>query len=189
MTLMESLKKKQKADAARREARLEKRREYAKAACERELALQNGLTDLPPLVALAIEELPAKSEPTPAPVKPDASPAELVARLEAIKERIFRLRALFAVSLSQDCAIEADRFLAIFQALSVELKNKDPQALDKIIVGHEAMLSSPPIQIRQSIPLDTQRLCELRWEVSRAPVQRVPKRPIENIPDGLSWML
>jgi hypothetical protein len=118
-----------------------------------------------------MEELPAaQPELTPVPVRPDATSAELVVRLEAIKERIFRLRALFAVSLAHDCAIQAQH----------------PEAHAQIVAGHEALLLSPPIQIRQTIPLDTQRLCELRWEVSQAPIRRIPKRPAENIPDGLS---
>jgi hypothetical protein len=192
-TLTQRLKAKQKADAERQEARLEKRRGYALAGRERERArrlAESGLDDLPLDIAVRLEELPAaKPEPAPAPVKPDTSPAELVATLEAIKERTFRLRALFAVSLAHDCAIEADRYLAIFQDLAIELKNKDPQALDQVVAGHEALLTSPPIQIRQTIPLDTQRLCELRWEVSQAPIRRIPKRQVENVPDGLSWML
>jgi hypothetical protein len=124
MALMQKLLAKQKADAARREARLEKRRAYAKAARERELALQNGLNDLPDSIALAIEELPATPEPEPPPVQPAASAEELVARLEAIKDRIFRLHAVFAVSLSQDAAMEANRYLILFQDLASNFRRR-----------------------------------------------------------------
>ena len=194
MALLRKLLAKQKADQEeaerKREVLLEKRRGYAKAARDRELARNNGLSDLPPLIALAINELPA-TEPaaTPEPVQHDASSEELVARLTVIKERIFRLHAVFAVSLSHDAAMEANRFLVLFQDLAQQLKANDADALTALTRGHEAILNSPPIQIRQTIPLDTQRLCELRWEVSQAPIRRRPKRPVENVPDGLSWML
>lgn len=188
MTLLQRLIAKQKADAERREARLEKRREAARVARER--AQQSGLDDLPPEVAAALEELPAaQPEPAPVPVQHDPTPEELVGRLEAIKERLFRLHAVFAVSLSQDCAIEANRYLALFQDLAAELKKKDPQALDQIVAGHEAILNSPPIHMKQTIPLETQRWCEIRWEAQQSPIRRTPKRLPENVPDGLGWML
>ncbi|MGA7869799.1 MAG: hypothetical protein WCA22_02770 [Candidatus Binatus sp.] len=188
MTLLQRLIAKQKADAERREARLEQRREYARLARER--AQQSGLDDLPPEVAVALEELPtAQPEPAPVPVQHDPTPEELVSRLEAIKDRLFRLHAVFAVSLSHDCAMEANRYLEIFQELASELKKKDPQALERIVAGHEAMLNSPPIQMKQTIPLDTQRWCEIRWEASQSPIRHAPKRPADNVPDGLGWML
>src|ERR1700681_4291640 len=121
MALLRKLQAKQKADLEeaekKREARLEKRRQYAKAARDRGLAQNDGLSDLPLLIATAIEELPA-TEPEPVPVQPDASSDELVARLPAIKERIFSLHAVFAVSLSHDAAMEANRFLVLFQDLA-----------------------------------------------------------------------
>jgi hypothetical protein len=187
---MQALLKKQKADREKAARRLELRRGYAQAGRERDRArrlAESGLDDLPDSIAAAIEELPATPEPQPEPVQPDASVEDLVARLVAIKERIFRLRALFAVSLSADCAIEADKYLAIFQGLAAELRSKDPQALDKIVVGHEAMLSSPPIHVRQAIPIETQRLVELRWEVMQSPARRAPKRPTTG--DGLDWLV
>lgn len=192
MALLRKLQAKQKADLEeaekKREARLEKRRQYAKAARDRELAQNDGLSDLPLLIATAIEELPA-TEPEPVPVQPDASSDELVARLTAIKERIFRLHAVFAVSLSHDAAMEANRFLVLFQDLAEQLKAKDADALAALTCGHESLLLSPPVMVKHTIPLDVQRSCEERWERSQAPIRRIPKRAVENVPDGLSWML
>lgn len=192
MTLMERLKRKQKADEARREARLEKRRGYARADRLRERAArlaESGLDDLPDEIAISIED--ALETRAPEGTKPaDAAPVEnLVARLASIKERILRLHAVFAVSLSFDAAIEANRFLAVFQDLAQQLQTKDAAAYDNLVRGHESLLLSPPIPVRQTVPLDTQRMCELRWEVSRSPVRHVPMRPTEGVPDGLGWML
>jgi hypothetical protein len=75
------------------------------------------LADLPDRVAVAIEELPAAPEPVPESVKPDASVEELFARLSAIKETIFRLHAVFAASLSQDAAIEANKYVTLSRIL------------------------------------------------------------------------
>lgn len=189
---MQRLKAKEKADAERQEARLEKRRGYARAGRERERArrlAESGLDDLPLNIAVALEDLPAEPAPEPAPEpKPDASSEELVARLESIKERIFRLRAVHAVSLSLDAATEANRYLILFQDLAQELRAKDPEALTALNLGYGATLNSPPVPVRQSIPLDTQKLIELRWEVSQSPTRRMPKRQVENVPDGLFFM-
>jgi hypothetical protein len=184
MTLMQRLIAKQKADKAKAEARLEKRRGYARAARERaQAANDTGLDDLPAEVAVAIEESSAAPEPAPEPVKPYASVEELVKRLEAIRERIFRLHALFAVSLSQEAAIEANRYVALFQDLAAELRAKQPEALERIVAGHEAILTSPPVRVRQQIPIETQQWVELRWEAMQSPTRRPPKPPM--VPDGL----
>jgi hypothetical protein len=188
MALLQKLLAKQKVDREKAQARLAKRREYAKATRERELALQNGLTDLPPLIAVAIEEQQTtQPEPTPVPVRPDASSAELVTRLEAIKDRIFRLHAVFAVSLSHDAAMEANRYLILFQDLALQLQAKDADALAALTLGHESLLLSPPVSVRQSIPLQTQRFVELRWEAMQSPARREPKPPA--VPDGLDWLV
>ena len=188
MSLLQRIRAKQKADAEKAEARLEKRRGYARAARERGQAA-NGLDDLPAEVAVAIDELPAPPEPAPEPGKPDASVGELVARLEAIKERILRLHSVFAVTLSHDCAMEANRFVALFQDLASELKKIQPEALDDLVRGHEAMLLSPPIPVKKTIPIETQQWVELRWESQLNPIRRPPKRDADAIPDGLAWML
>jgi hypothetical protein len=58
MALLRKLLTKQKTDREeaerKRDALLEKRRGYAKAARDRELARQNGLSDLPPLIAVTM---------------------------------------------------------------------------------------------------------------------------------------
>jgi hypothetical protein len=191
-SLLQRLKAKEKADAERQEARLEKRRGYAQAGRERERArrlAESGLDDLPLDIAVRLEEFPA-AEPTPEPApesKPEASSEELVARLEAIKDRIVRLRAVYAVSLSVDAATEANRYLILFQDLAQQLKAKDAEAYDNLVRGHESMLLSPPVPVRQSIPHDTQQLVELRWEAMRTPARREPKPPA--VSDGLDWLV
>jgi hypothetical protein len=191
-TLFQRLRLKQQADKAKAEARLEKRRGFAKAGAERarkrKLA-ENGLQDLPVNIAVAIEHLPASPAPTPEPVKVEASVEDLVARLELIKDRIFRLHAVFATSLSIDCAIEANKFVGLFQDLAEELRQRDAAALEKIVAGHQAILTSPPIPVRQTIPIATQRWCETRWEAMKAPVNRAPARAADQVHDGLGWML
>jgi antitoxin (DNA-binding transcriptional repressor) of toxin-antitoxin stability system len=189
MSLLQGIRAKQKADKEKAEARLEKRRGYARAARDRALQASNGLDDLPAEVAVAIEERPTAPEPAPEPPKPDATVEELVARLSAIRERIFRLHSVFAVTLSHDCAMEANRYVTLFQDLAAELKEKQPKALDEITAGHEAMLMSPPIPVKKTIPLATQQWAELVWESQLRPLRQPPKRDVDAVPDGLGWML
>ena len=192
MTLMQALLAKQKLDEEKAARRLELRRGYAKAGRERrkraKALAETGLLDLPPEVQAQIK---LTSE-TPAPaVEPpkiaDATVEELVTRLMSIRERIFRLSAMFAVSLSWDCAVEANKFLTIFQALAAELKEKDESALEQITRGHEAVLLSPTIPVKQTIPIETQRLAELQWEVNRTPARREPTP--STVSDGLDWLV
>lgn len=192
MTLMQALLAKQKADEEKAARRRALRRGYAQGRRERGQArrlAESGLDDLPLEVVVGIEE--TLKTPTPEPATPVevATVENLRARLEAIKERIFRLHAVYAVSLSIDVAIEANRYLTLFQCLASELEKKDSDALAKIITGHEAILLSPTVPVKQSIPIETQRLVELRWEVNRAPSPRVHPRPVDTIHDGLGWML
>jgi hypothetical protein len=191
MALLRKLIAKQKADAARAAEQATKRRaaRIARKVARVSEESQNGLDDLPLEVAVAMEENPAQpGKPEPAAVGDD-SVATLVARLEAIRERIWRLQAVFAVSLSQDVALEVDRFLVLFQSLAQQLKTKDASALDNLVRGHEALLLSPPVRTKPTVGLDTQRLCELRWEVNQTPMPRAPKRTAHHVPDGLGWML
>ncbi|MGD0135264.1 MAG: hypothetical protein ABSE57_24725 [Bryobacteraceae bacterium] len=151
----------------------------------------SGLDDLPVEVAVAIENHVQQS---PAPVeceKQDATAEELVARLTAIRERIWKLRAMFAVTLSQDAALEADRYLRLFQQLGQELIAKDKGAFDSLVIGHEALLLSPPTTVRQTIPLATQRLVEMRWEaMTRRSSRSAPStRPADGIHDGMGQFL
>jgi hypothetical protein len=163
MALLKKLMAKQKADAARVAEQAAKRRaaRIARKVARVAEEAQNGLDDLPLEVAVAIEENSAQPAQS-APVQPDDTVQNLVARLEAIRERIWCLQAMFAVTLSHDCAMEADRFLALFQSLAQQLKAKDVGAFDSLVRGHEALLLSPPVQTKPTIPLDTQRLCEVR---------------------------
>jgi len=95
---------------------------------------------------------------------------------------------MFAVSLSYDCALEANRYLALFQSLAEQLKAKNMSEFDALTHDHESLLLSPPIPIKQTIPLKTQRLCEMRWEAMTQPTTRAPKRPSGEIHDGLSFL-
>ena len=181
-------KQKKEAEEAERRRAVRSTAQRLRRKIARDAAQADGLDDLPLEVAIAMESNPA---PAPTPPAPTPTPADdvtsLVDRLTVIRERIWRLRATFAVTLSHDCAMEANRFLALFQDIAQKLREKDPNALELLTRGHESLLLSPPIQVRQTIPLDTQRLCELRWEVSQAPARRPPKRP--TVPDGLDWMV
>jgi len=95
---------------------------------------------------------------------------------------------MFAVSLSADCALEANRYLQIFQELAEQLKAKDPSKLEDLVRNHESLLLAPALPIKQSIPLSTQRLVELRWEAMTQPTQRAPKRPADEMRDGLDCL-
>jgi hypothetical protein len=57
------------------------------------------------------QQIPVSSEP----VREAQTVERLLCRLEAIRDRMWRLRAMFAVSLSQDCAIEANHYLNLFK--------------------------------------------------------------------------
>jgi hypothetical protein len=85
--------------------------------------------------------------------------------------------------------MEANRFIAPFQDLASELKEKKPEALDELVRGHEAILLSPPIPVKKTIPIATQQWAELVWESQLRPIRRPPKRDADAIPDGLGWML
>jgi RNase P subunit RPR2 len=186
MTLFERVRAQLKADKAKAETRAQKRREYVRAARERDRLrlLASGLASLP-----VVAEESAKPQTTPEPAQLDPSAEELVARLEAIKERILRLHSMFATTLAFDCAMEANRYVMLFQNIAAELKLRQPEALEYLVRRHEAILLSPPVPVRQQIPIETQRLCELQWEVTQSPIRRVPKGATEQIPDGLGWML
>jgi len=187
-TLFQRLRAKQKADAAKREARLEKRRGYARAARERDRAKQDGLADLPVEVAVAIEEAPAT--PAPEPMKPpDATVEELVTRLLAVRERLFWLAAVWATTLSSDVYQEAERFRAVFHDLSRQLRAKDSAALDRITQGHEALLLSEPASPKPRISLATQNMIEVIGEIQGARSIRPVPDPDGYVADGLqSWI-
>jgi hypothetical protein len=180
---------KMKADAARA-AEKAARRKAARIAKKvaRVAAETDGLSALPLDVAVGIElNEPVKPEPAPDPTAMDDSVPALVSRLTAIRERIWRLQAMFAVSLSHDCLMEANQYLTIFQSIAEKLKAKDAAALEALTLGHESLLLSPPIAVKQSIPLSTQNLVETRWLAMTQPTRRPPKPPV--VSDGLDWLL
>jgi hypothetical protein len=145
--------------------------------------LASGIHDLPVEVAVVVEENLAQSlAADPVPVPSTATVPELVERLTAVRERIWRLRALFAVTLSHDAAIEANQYVKLFQSLGAELQAKDAAEFAKLTTGHEALLMSPPVTVRPTIPLATQLWCEMRWEAA----QQRSTRAIRNIgPDTI----
>jgi hypothetical protein len=85
--------------------------------------------------------------------------------------------------------LDANKYLSLFQAIAEQLKLKDATALDELTRGHESLLLSPSIPLKQSVPISTQRLVEMRWEAMTQPTQRAPKRNVASVPDGLGWML
>jgi hypothetical protein len=194
MALLRQLAAKQKLEKQnaqlKRELLLAKRRGYAKAGYERALLrkiAESGLQDLPDAVAVAIQELPAPAR-APAPVKAvdTATAEELTARLTAIRERLFWLQAVWAATLSSDVYHEADRYRDLFHTIGERLSAIDPAALDRLVVGHEALLLAEPASPKPQIPLATQEWCETRWAAMQAP-RRDPKPSTTG--DGLDWLL
>ena len=94
------------------------------------------------------------------------------------------LAAYWATTLSPDTAYEADGYRKLFHDLAAELRKVDPDAVEALIAGHEALLLAEPM-IKPSIPLATQQLFELACEARREP--RVPpQQPAQSyVPDGL----
>lgn len=139
--------------------------------------------NLPLEVAVVIENAPtvvAQPDDT-----PQDSPESLVARLTEIRDRLFWLQAVWTNTLSPDVAREADRYRELFRELSEQLRKLDPDAVDQLIAGHEALLLAEPSPPKPTIPRDAQRwfelTCELRGQRRQAPM---PK-PVGYVPDGL----
>jgi hypothetical protein len=151
----------------------------------------SGIHDLPVEVAVVVEKNLAQSqaELMSVPSESTATVAELVERLTAIRERIWRLRALFAVTLSHDTAIEANQFVKLFQSLGAELQAKDPGEFAKLTAGHEALLTSPPVTLRPTIPLATQMWCEMKWLAQRQPEEPGRNTGPDTIHDGMGQFL
>jgi hypothetical protein len=125
---------------AMRAAELAEKRRAARIARKvaREQPQANGLDDLSLEIAVAIEVSPEQPvKPEPAPIPAEDSVLSLVSRLTAIREKIWRLQAMYAVSLSHDCLMESDRYLILFQDLAEKLREKDKAALDSLTFGHE----------------------------------------------------
>jgi hypothetical protein len=189
-SLMERLKAKQKADADRQEARLEKRRGYAQAGRERARRVaESGLDDLPLEIAVAIEE--GLETPAPHAAKPqEVTTVEgLIARLTLIRNRLFWLQATWATTLSPDVYQEAETFRSLFQELHGQLKGQDPAEADRITAGHEALLLSEPAAPRPRLSLATQRWFELAGEIRSTRVVRAAPKPDGYVSDGLQAFL
>jgi hypothetical protein len=116
---------------------------------------------------------------------PQGSAPSLIDRLTAIRERLFWVQAVWANTLSPDVAREADRYRELFRELSEQLRKLDPDAVDRLIAGHEALLLAEPTPPKPTIPSDAQRwfdlMCELRGQRRQAPMAR----PVGYVPDGL----
>ena len=71
--------------------------------------------------------------------------------------------------------------------LAAQLKEKAPEELQNLVRDHESLLQSPPVLVKPTIPLQTQRWCEIR---AKAGQQRVSKKemPPDYLPDGLSFL-
>jgi hypothetical protein len=140
--------------------------------------------DLPLEVALAIEETPV----TPTPHKDEAPPdsaANLVDRLGRIRERLFHLQAVWATTLSPDVAREADRYRELFRELCDQLRKDDPDEVERLIVGHEALLLAEPSPPKPTVTVEMQRWIELAAEV-RSQRRKPPKAmPTGYVCDGL----
>ncbi len=186
LTQFRAKKKRDEEDAAKRKAARISRK------VARTAPADDGLSDLPLAIAVAMEENPAppkEPETAPAPTPADDSVPSLVARLTAIRERLFRLQAVWSTTLSYDIYQEADQYREVFRALGEQLKAKDPAEFDKLTCGHEALLLAEPSARRPSLPLAVQRWFELTGELQNMPVARVAPKPDGYVADGLqSWI-
>jgi hypothetical protein len=152
---------------------------------------ENGLDDLPIEVAVVIDENTARkttlvSQPE---KQGDASVHDLVSRLTAIRERLFWLQAVWATTLSHDVYQEADRYRQLFHDLGEELRAKAPDELDRLVVGHEALLLAEPISQKPTLPLASQRMFELAGELRSTPSAKPRPRPDGYVADGLQSFL
>src|SRR5437879_5538431 len=102
--------------------------------------------------------------------------ADLIERLTKIRERLFWLQSVWAVSLSPDVAFEADRYRDLFGDLADQLRKQDAEALDRLTAGHESLLfadASP----KPTVPLAAQQLVELIGEVRNQRSHPRPPKP------------
>ena len=113
----------------------------------------------------------------------ESSAQDLIVRLTAIRERLFRLQAVWATSLSPDVALEADRFRQLFHDLASQLQ--DRREVDALIAGHEALLLCDPSPPKPSVPLAAQRWFELIGEVRSGHSPTPQPKPAGYVPDGL----
>ena len=105
------------------------------------------------------------------------STQELASRLESIKKRITKLRAVFATSLSTEIARELDRWQARAHDLATVLLDKDPAVLYEVIKDDVAFFLTPPRRVaKPRIPLATQQMVELLWEINQQLTPPATKR-------------
>ena len=144
--------------------------------------------DLPLDVAIGIEESTDCTPQAPRGVEP-VEVESLIARLTAIRERLFWLQAVWANSLSPDVALEADRYRQLFRDLADELRKQDSDAAERLIAGHEALLLAEPFPGKPKIPLAAQQWFEIVAELrAERPKPAAPKPP-DYCADGLQSFL
>lgn len=112
----------------------------------------------------------------------------LIARLTAIRERLFLLQAVWATTLSHDVVVEADQYRRVFHDLAAELRKIDPDAVDGLIAGHEALLLAEPTS-KPTIPLAAQRWHELALEARSERTVPAKAKSEAYVPDGLQSLV
>jgi hypothetical protein len=106
-----------------------------------------------------------------------ATQEELFVNLKRIKARLDKLRAVFSMTLSPEISRELDRWQARAHELANALLDKDPAVLYEIISDDVDFYLTPPRQEEKPrIPLATQKLAELSWEVRQQLTPPAPKR-------------
>lgn len=142
---------------------------------------ESNPNNLPVEVALAIEENAANATPGKDEQPPDE--ANVVERLKAVRERLFWLQSVWAVSLSPDVALEADRYRQLFHDLASRVQ--DRREVDALVAGHEALLLCDPSPPKPTLPIATQRMFELTAEVRTERSRPARPTPQGYVPDGL----
>jgi len=154
--------------------------------------LNNVLADLT-LLGIQKNELEIEPDKQDTDAKPTTkysalSVEDLTTRLEEIKLRMFHLLAVFSVSLSRDCASGLELWRARFIDLAEALRDKDAEALRKVVEGHEQFLLTKVCPTpKPKIPLAVQEHEHLRFWVSQLPKPQPPKS--DGFCDGLGQFL
>lgn len=112
----------------------------------------------------------------------------LIARLTAIRERLFWLQACWATTLSPDIAWEADRYRKLFHDLADELRKIDADAVSRLVEGYETLLCAEPMN-KPTIPLAAQRWHELALEARSERAVPPKAKPDCYVPDGLQHLV
>ena len=113
---------------------------------------------------------------------------DLTTRLEEIKLRMFHLLAVFSVSLSRDCARGLELWRVRFIDVAEALRDKDAEALRKVVEGHEQFLLTKVCPTpKPKIPLGVQEQEHFGFWLSQLPKPRPPKS--DGFGDGLGPFL